>query len=226
MKKLYFNKDFLQFFSTLRQNNSKEWFDANRATYEEMVKKPFLDFVTDALAILSKYEPVPLPNPKKCIFRINRDIRFSANKTPYKTNVSAIISSASDKSLDIPSFYIDFSDQKLMMGGGAYFIDNKILPNVREYIVSNYDAYLELISDKAFQAFYGEIKGEENKKISGNLKGLESKYPEILKKQYYFMKEFEPSLLLSESLADKFEDSIKFGLKINQFLYKAFQHNT
>lgn len=226
MKKLYFNKEFIQFFSNLRVHNSKEWFDANRGTYEEQVKKPFLHFVADALAILSKYEPVPLPDPKKCIFRINRDIRFSANKTPYKTNVSAIISSASDKSLDIPSFYIDFSDTKLMMGGGAYFIDNKILPNVREYIVNNYDDYLKLIGDKAFKDFYGEIKGEENKRLPSAFKGLENKYPEILKKQFYFMKEFEPTMLLSKDLSAKFEESIKSGIKFNQFLYKAFQHNS
>ena len=225
MTKLYFNKEFLQFFSTLRENNSKEWFDANRDTYEKMVKKPFLDFVTEALNILSKYEAVPSPNPKKCIFRINRDIRFSADKTPYKTNVSAIISAASDKSLDVPSFYIDFSDTKLMMGGGAYFIDNKILPNVREYIVNNYDTYLELISDKTFNNFYGKVKVEENVRLSGAFKGLESKYPEILKKQFYFMKEFEPSFLLSEGLTDKFEDSIKSGIKFNQFLLQALRHN-
>src|SRR5690606_4197407 len=88
----YFTSDFIEFFKELAANNNKEWFDENRERYQKNVKIPFEKFVAALMAELKKDDPELTGDPKKAIFRINRDIRFAKDKTPYKLNRSAAIS--------------------------------------------------------------------------------------------------------------------------------------
>ena len=85
----YFSPAFGSFFTGLSANNNKEWFDANRKTYEAEVKKPFAAFVEEMILRMSKHEPEIGIKPTDAISRINKDIRFSKDKTPYNTHVSA-----------------------------------------------------------------------------------------------------------------------------------------
>lgn len=87
----YFDENFLKFFKSLNKNNHKEWFDKNKSTYEASVKKPFEKLVADLIFKMQKLHPGFQCEVKDAVFRINRDIRFSKDKTPYKTNVSAVI---------------------------------------------------------------------------------------------------------------------------------------
>ena len=88
----YFSSDYLEFFKELAPNNNKDWFDKNRKRYIDSVKEPFKKFVTDLIQEISKVDDEVQIEAKDAIFRINRDIRFSKDKTPYKLNNSAIIS--------------------------------------------------------------------------------------------------------------------------------------
>ena len=87
----YFEKDFLEFFKELEKNNNKDWFDANRKRYEKVIKDPFKAFVQKMIDRMHELDSSVIIQPKDCIFRINRDIRFSKDKTPYKSNVSAVV---------------------------------------------------------------------------------------------------------------------------------------
>ncbi len=222
MKEQYFSPEFFSFFENLSQNNCKSWFDEHKQDYETHVKSPFLHFVSDALDELIKLSPFIKPDPKKCIFRINRDVRFSIDKSPYKTNVSAILSEGGTKSHEIPSFYVDFSEKTAFLGGGAYFIDNKKLPLVREYIVQNYKEFKDIIESPVFTSFFHQLDGEENKKLLGDLKGLEKEFPLILKKQYYFMRKFDSNILLKSNLMELTKNAFEAGLEFNKFMLKAF----
>jgi uncharacterized protein (TIGR02453 family) len=85
----YFTKEFIQFFSELEKNNHKEWFHSNKKRYEQFVKNPMKRFVSDVVGELHKIDAEIVIDPTKCIGRINRDIRFSNDKTPYKTRTFA-----------------------------------------------------------------------------------------------------------------------------------------
>ena len=88
----FFTPDFLQFFIELAPNNNKDWFDINRKRYENSVKEPFKKFVQQLIGELAKSNPAfESLEAKDCIFRINRDVRFSKDKIPYKMMVSAVI---------------------------------------------------------------------------------------------------------------------------------------
>ena len=106
----------------LSKNNNREWFHANKKAYEKDLKKPFQNLVQQLIDTFQRHDPDIQIQPKEAIFRINRDIRFSKDKTPYKTHVSAIISPKGRKGKEYPGFYFHFEAGRLMMGGGAYFL--------------------------------------------------------------------------------------------------------
>src|SRR5690606_31023698 len=90
---MYFDKDYLDFFKELAANNNRDWFHANKKRYENSVKKPFATFVTDTISkVKDEYDSKLDLEVKNSVFRINRDIRFSNDKSPYKLHSAAIIS--------------------------------------------------------------------------------------------------------------------------------------
>ncbi|MCB0846293.1 MAG: DUF2461 domain-containing protein, partial [Bacteroidetes bacterium] len=103
----YFTPDYIAFFEELARNNTKEWFDQNRSRYEKSVKKPFYAFVERMIDLISEDDPAVMITPKDAIFRINRDIRFSNDKTPYKTNFSAVVSPGGRKEMVTPGLYFE-----------------------------------------------------------------------------------------------------------------------
>jgi uncharacterized protein (TIGR02453 family) len=108
----FFTADYLAFFKELAANNHKEWFDANRKRYETSVKEPFKAFTQHLIDELAKKEPAFKElKASDCIFRINRDIRFSKDKTPYKTQCSAVISPNGKKSSSIHGRRKDLIDR-------------------------------------------------------------------------------------------------------------------
>ena len=103
----FFSKEYFLFFKELRKNNNKHWFDANRDRYEQHVKTPFKAFTQHILYQLAKKDDLIFTNAAKCIFRINKDIRFSKDKTPYKLNVSAVVAPEGKKSRAINGIYFE-----------------------------------------------------------------------------------------------------------------------
>ena len=94
----FFEKDFLDFFIELAPNNNKDWFDLNRHRYANSVREPFKKFVSHMIENMSKDMPeLKDLEPKDCTFRVNRDIRFSKDKTPYKLRMSALITPGGKK---------------------------------------------------------------------------------------------------------------------------------
>ena len=83
----YFDTDFLNFFQELNQNNTKTWFDNNRKRYEKTIKEPFYEFIQELILRLQDEDKDLYTEPKESIFRINNDLRFTREKTPYKTHV-------------------------------------------------------------------------------------------------------------------------------------------
>ena len=133
----YFEPDYLEFFKELAANNNKEWFDANRKRYETIVRDPFKNFIAELLNRLSELDPELDIEPKDVIFRINRDIRFSKDKTPYKTNNSAVISPEGRKNKNHPGIYIEFGPEKMAFYGGIYMPSPTEVLRVRTYMSQN-----------------------------------------------------------------------------------------
>lgn len=117
---VYFTPDYLEFFKELAANNHKEWFDVNRKRYQSVVRDPFKNFISELISVLSKSDPDLSIEAKDAIFRINRDIRFSKDKTPYKLNNSALITPGGRKNKNHPGIYLEFGPEKMAFYGGIY----------------------------------------------------------------------------------------------------------
>ena len=161
----HFNPSFLKFFKELSKNNSTEWFNENRKNYEKEVKKPFADFVDEMIRHIQKHEPEVQIKAADAIMRINKDIRFSKDKTPYNTHVAANISAFGKKDKSWPGFYFQLSHSGITIYGGAYMLENDVLHKVRTYIAAHLKDFSAACNDKSFKEKFRTIQGEQNKRI-------------------------------------------------------------
>jgi uncharacterized protein (TIGR02453 family) len=157
------HKDTFHFLELLKPNNNKEWMDANRKMYER-AKVDFEDFVTELITGLARMEPLMSElTAKQCIFRLNRDIRFSNDKSPYKSHFGAAFSIGGKKS-DHAGFYLHVEPGQSFIGGGCWMPPPAMLKNIRQEIDYDFEAFKNIIEDKDFKKQYPKIEGEQLKK--------------------------------------------------------------
>ncbi len=215
------NTDFLQFLYELSQNNNRDWFEKNKKRYESTVKLPFEKLVAEIIDRLKAFEPGFQIAPKDCIHRIYRDTRFSADKTPYKTHVSAVFTTQGRKTMEQPGYYLHLEFGNLMLGGGGYFLDKEPLTKVRTAIAQDPDSFRAIVFEPNFVEKFGEVKGEKNKVLPAEFKDAAKKEPLLANKQFYFMAELEPEICLQPDLAKFVVDYFKAGKALNDYLRNA-----
>lgn len=193
------NAEVLQFLYELSQNNNRDWFEKNKKRYESGVKKPFEQFVGAVIRRIQEFEPQFQITPKESIFRLYRDTRFSADKTPYKTHLSAVFTAEGRKTTDhwvYPGYYLQLGFGSLSLGGGAYFLEKDQLTKMRKAIAQDPEAFRALLQAPDFAALYGEIQGERNKILPPEFKEAAAREPLLYQKQFFFMAELEPEKAL------------------------------
>lgn len=198
----YFTQDFLDFFNELSRNNERDWFHANKKRYEKSVKEPFKAFVTDVIAAVGKVDPEVSIEAKDAIFRINRDIRFSKDKSPYKLHSSAVVSKYGRRDQTHPGLYLSLSHQYMHVGGGCYMPPKEELWRLRDSIARDPKAFRKTIEGEAFKDYFGGIQGDKNKVLPKEFKEAAASEPYIFNKQFYYMGDFSPTDILSNTLVD------------------------
>lgn len=217
----WFTRDFFTFFEGLKENNNREWFHENKKLYEQAVKEPFYELVEDLINRMKGEDAGFDLQPKDAIFRINRDIRFSQNKDPYKLNVAASISPAGRKSMETPGFYLHFGIDEMMTGGGAYMVEKDNIRKIRHAIASAPDEFEALLADKEFVEKYGGLRGEKNKVVPSEFKEAVARQPLVANKQFYYIAELKPTFLLKNDLPEQLMGYYHAGQPLNAFLAEA-----
>jgi uncharacterized protein (TIGR02453 family) len=222
----FFTKDYLDFFIELAPNNTKDWFDANRKRYEQSVKKPFADFVQHLIVSFEKHDPrLKDLEASACIFRINRDIRFAKDKSPYKLFCSAVVAPNGKKSEAVNGIYFELGPEALRVYGGIYEIDKDNLLLIREGIASQPKQFRKLLDDAEFKAVFGEIRGEKNKLLPADLKEAGAQEPLLFNKQWYYMAEYPASEVLSGDLDRLLERCYLAGKPLEDFFNQFIQRS-
>lgn len=218
----HFSKDFNQFFIELAANNHKDWFDDNRKRYEQNIKKPFEGFVSDLVAALAVNEPEMNVDPKKTIFRINRDIRFAKDKTPYKLNRSAGISKFGKKDGGYPGFYFQMGPESIGIAGGAHHPDKDQLEAIRQAIMANPKKFRKSIETSEFKKVFGDLQGEENKRLPNKeMMSAAASEPLLLKKQLFYWAEFPAEMVTDPNLISFFIEKHEASKAYRDFLKAA-----
>lgn len=219
----YFKKEFLMFFEELSQNNNREWFLANKSRYETFVQKPFEEFIQDMIYRIHEDDENLMLTPKEAIFRIYRDIRFSKDKTPYKTHVSAVIRNNGRKNMTDPGIYIELNNKYLRFYSGIYEMSKDQIDKVRLYISSNLNEFNKLLNQKDFKKYFTTIRGEQNKRLPKEFKELVLKQPLIANKQFYFYSEVVPEKIIGNNLAENLMKYYFAAKPMNTFLKNALK---
>lgn len=154
---------------------------------------------------------------KDCIFRINRDIRFSKDKTPYKMMMSAVIAPQGKKSRAVNGVYFEFGPENLRVYGGVHEIDKDDLLTIREAIAENSQKFKKIYSDPKFVKMFGKLLGEKNKLLPKHLQEKAELEPLIYNKQWYFYTEFEAKTLLKDDLDKIILECFEVGRPIEKY---------
>lgn len=216
-----FTKEFTTFLSELEKNNNREWFTENKNRYENFVKIPFEHFVQDMIFLIQEVDENLGTTPKEAIFRIYRDIRFSKDKTPYKTHVSAVIANGGRKNVTDPGVYLELSANEAKFYSGIYQMDKEQIFKVRSFIASNLEEFNSLLKGKEFKKYFGTIHGEQNKVLPTEFKEIAKTQPFIANKQFYYFGKLPKEKILSKTLS---KDLMKYyfaAQPMNKFLYEA-----
>jgi uncharacterized protein (TIGR02453 family) len=165
----------LSFLKALKKNNNREWFQTNKTKYEA-AKDDFTGFVNALISDLGKvHKPYLGLDTKDCIFRIYRDVRFSKNKDPYKTNMGAYFSEGGKKS-SLAGFYIQVEPGNSFIAGGCWMPPPAVLKAIRQEIDYNRKPFEKIISRSSFKKLFGELS---DTRLKTTPKGYASDHPAI-----------------------------------------------
>ena len=209
----------LNFLSDLKLNNDRDWFNKNRKRYDD-AKENFESFVQAIINDIVTFDPIMKGlEAKSCTYRINRDIRFSPDKTIYKTHLGAFIVRGGKRNGDkFAGYYVHIEPGNSMIAGGAYMPPSPWLMAIREKIDEQGNTLLKIISDKNFIKYFGEIEGE---KLKSAPKGYSKDHPyiEMLRfKSFLAAKIISDKEIVSKECFELFIKASKAMKPLNDFL--------
>ena len=153
-----FSPKAIVFLRGLKRHNNREWFNARKAQYEELVRAPMLEVVERLAVDFQEFAPELAAGPRS-IFRIYRDTRFSEDKSPYKTQVSAAFPDKRLPKRGGAALYMEVAPGWVWVGGGMYAPDAPLLNKVREHIASNLRRFRSIVESPAFRRKVGTLEG-------------------------------------------------------------------
>ncbi len=215
------SKNLINFLETLKENNTREWFNANKAWYNE-VKVEFESFTSKMITVVGNIDKeVAYLEPKDCLFRIYRDTRFSNDKTPYKTNMGSYVVKGGRNS-GYAGYYFHIEPGVSFLAGGIYMPMPDVLKKLRTAIYENIDEFLEIINNSVFIKHFGKI--EDDAKLKTPPKGFpkEFEHIEYLKfKNYSVLKNVPVKLIHSEKLFEEMKEVFIVLKPLIHFLNQA-----
>ena len=214
----------LKFLKDLKKHNDKSWFDVNRPKYEA-AKKDFENFIHEVLMRHSKKDPdLKDEVAKNCLFRINRDIRFSKDKTPYKTNMGASMSKGGKKS-PFAGYYFHCEPGRSFVGGGIWQPMPDIMKKVRQEIDYNWDEFKKIIGSKKFKSVFKDLYTGEDYSLSKVPQGFDKESPAatyLKLKSWIAMREIKDTDLTSKNLLKQTLETFETLQPLLKFLNRAF----
>ncbi len=205
----------IQFLRSLDKHNEREWFQPRKDIYETYAKAPMMELVAELNREIETIAPDYVVDPRKAVYRIYRDTRFSANKTPYKNHVAALWKHRKLEKNAGAALYISVSHKEVEIAGGLYMPGPEQLLATRNHLAENY-ATLRKFS-KALHASFGELRGS---KLSRAPKGFDPEHPAIdllMHKQWFWDTVLPAEIATTPKLYTELAKRVKLIMPALQF---------
>lgn len=216
-------KESLQFLDDLKANNNRDWFQDNKKRYE-IFKKDYHQLVSDFLDVMKPLDPsLELLEVKNCTFRINRDIRFSKDKSPYKAHLGIWISGGT-KGLNRAGYYVHIEKGASFIAGGFYSPEPDDLKKVRKEIAFFHEDLEEILGTKNFKKEFGNLDINENNSLKNPPRGYEKEHPaiEFLKlKSFIATQKYDIKEVTQKDFVAKMSQKLIALKPLNDFINRA-----
>jgi len=213
-----FPKEMTTFFRSLKRNNRREWFQPRKHVFEQHVKEPMIELVTALNSEFANFAPQYVSDPKKAIFRIYRDTRFSSDKTPYKTHIAASFARRGGERLAAGGFYFSVSHDQIEVAGGIYHPAPETTLLVRTHIAEHHQDLGRLLADRKVRRLLGDLQGDA---LTRAPKGFDPAHPAIKlikMKDWILDTTLDPSLGTSPRLYKELADRFRAMTPLIEFL--------
>jgi uncharacterized protein (TIGR02453 family) len=195
-----FPKNARGFLASLARNNRRDWFQAHRAEFERDVRGPMASLVLGVNEGLRGFAPEYVTPPKSSLFRMNRDVRFAKDKSPYKTEVAAHFPCRGGAPDAVAGFYVALSAAGIRTGGGTYVPGPPALARLRAHLAEHGEAFRRLVSGAALRRDWGTL---DTAPLKGMPRGWKADHPEadlLRATRAFFMADLPPDLVTSPGL--------------------------
>ena len=205
----------LTFLRDLKLNNNRDWFQSRKQIYEEKVRGPMLELVTALGEEISEFAPEMVTDPKKAVYRIYRDVRFSPDKSPYKTHIAAVFSPRGLEKHSGAGMYFHISVDEVLVGGGIYAPGSAELLAVRTHLAGNANGLRSILRERQFRSLFKEMTGEQLKRMPKGFSADDPAAGFLVYKQYLAGTLLPPDVVTTPKL---FRDLVKHFRAITPFL--------
>ena len=219
----WFEPEILDFFADLEWNNNRPWFELNKKRYERYVKQPMEGFAAEIIKRMQAIDPNISMTAKQAVFRIYRDVRFSKDKLPYKTNAGLYVSAGGRDHHGVTGIYFHVDAKIMAIASGYYSPTPPQIRAIRNYIAANLDEFAELLELPEFMNLFGTIAGERSKVLPAEFKDTAKLQPLLYQKQFHYWAEFDGNKVVSDDLPDLVIQHYQAARPMNAFLTKGIQ---
>lgn len=216
--------DYFAFFKELSDNNNREWFNDNKQRFRESVQEPLTAFVEAMAPRLKRISKHFIADPRLnggSVFRIYRDVRFSKDKSPYKTHGAVQFRHALGKDAHAPGFYVHLDPEEIFYGGGVWQPPSPALLKIREAIRDRGDKWLKAKTGAAFDQRFGQIRGDS---LTRPPRGFDADHPhieDIKRKSFFAMTEARPASAKKPEFVDDVAETFADARPLMKFLCEA-----
>ncbi len=218
-----FSRQTFAFLRELAENNDRDWFHANGERYEDVVREPALQFISDFGTRIDEVSRHFLAAPKKVggsLFRIHRDVRFSRDKRPYKTHVGIHFRHERRRDAHAPGFYLHIEPGSVFMGGGMWRPHPEALRAIRRQIVEDADGWAE-VSDSPGLGGELELGGESLKRAPRGFDADHPRIDDIKRKSFMAVAHLDQPRLLDAGFLDEFTGLCAAASPLMRFVCRA-----
>ena len=210
------------FLRRLKRNNNRAWFQEHRREYEESVRFPMECLVAALGSAMREEAPEFDFTPKRSIFRIHRDTRFSNDKSPYKTNIAAAIELRGKAAkIERPGLYLSVEPGEVMVGGGLYMPAGEQLKAIRRAIAEDPRAYLAVVGAPRFRRAFGGIAGDTLQRAPLGWPADHPMIEHLRRKQFYVIRTLPEHACLRASFAGTAQRLLREALPLVRWLVAA-----